>query len=64
MFSGSQEPYTACLGAITKLLHVTDVTQLKSSKNHTQDTLVRIYCVERKKKKLQPIKLVIIHHSR
>ena len=31
MFSGTWEPYTACLGAITKLLHVTDVTQLKSS---------------------------------
>lgn len=31
MFSGSREPYTACLGAITELLHVTALTQLKPS---------------------------------
>lgn len=31
MFSWTWEPYTACLSAITKLLHVTGVTQLKFS---------------------------------
>lgn len=59
MFSGTREPYTACLSAITKLLHVTDVTQLKSphrcfaqvqEERTLTESQVRIYAVKNNRK--------------
>lgn len=68
MFSGSREPYTGCLGAITMLrqaFHTIKILSYVHMFIRTQSrNKEKIHCVERKDKKKNSIKLILIHHSR